>query len=146
MKKLFCLTLVLITLIGCLTACNFTQNLSGALAGEAESTEKAEEMLAALAEKRTSDAKALIHPESAEKADASISQMSAYLSGRKANSIEIENISINSSTGTSGKARQEQAVYKVTLTDGEVIYLNVVYLSNKDGAGFLSFQLALGIA
>ena len=44
-----------------------------------------------------------------------------------------------------GKARQEQVAYQVTLTDGSVIYLNVVYLSNTAGAGFVSFQLVLGV-
>jgi len=50
MKKILCFTLVLLVLIGCLTACNFTQNMSGAIAGEAEATPKVEEMMSALAE------------------------------------------------------------------------------------------------
>lgn len=145
MNKLFCVTLVLLALLGCLTACNFSQNLSGALAGKAESTAKVEEMMTALAEHRMSDAKALIHPQAAEKFDTAITQISTYLSGRKIRSMELTNINVNTSTGTSGKTRQEQVVYQITLNDGEVIYLNVVYLSNSVGSGFASFQLVLGM-
>lgn len=145
MKKLICFSLVLLILLGCLTACNFTQNMSGAIAGEAEATPKVEEMLMALAKGSTSDAKSLMHPQVAETSNNAIAQMSAYLAGRKASAIELKNISVNTSTGTSGKTRQEQVAYQVALTDGAVIYLNVVYLSNNQGTGFASFQLVLGV-
>lgn len=145
MKKIICFALVLLVLLGCLTACNFTQNMSGAIAGEAEATPKAEEMMAALAADNTSDAKALLHPQVAETSDNAISQMSAYLAGRKASAMELKSINIHTSTGTAGKIRQEQVAYQVTLTDGAVIFLNVVYLSNNQGTGFASFQLVLGV-
>lgn len=145
MKKLLCLYLVLLICIGCLTACNFTQNMSGAIAGQAEATPKVEEMMAALAENRVSDAKALMHPQVPETVDNAIDQMRAYLEGRKANTIELKSISVNASTGTAGKTRQERAAYQVTLDDGSVIYLNVVYLSNNQGVGFATFQLVLGV-
>ena len=32
MKRIICIALVLVGLIGCLTACNFTANIGGALA------------------------------------------------------------------------------------------------------------------
>jgi hypothetical protein len=35
MKKIICVVLSMLTLLCCLTACNFTQNMSGAFAGEA---------------------------------------------------------------------------------------------------------------
>ena len=145
MKKIICFTLVLLALLGCLTACNFTQNMSGAIAGEAEATPKVEEMMAALAADNTSDAKALLHPQVAETSDNAITQMSAYLAGRKASAIELKSININTSTGTAGKIRQERVAYQVTLTDGSVIFLNVVYLSNNQGTGFASFQVVLGV-
>ena len=145
MKKIICFALVLLALLGCLTACNFTQKMSGAIAGEAEATPKVEEMMAALADDNTSDAKALLHPQVAETSDSAIAQMSAYLAGRKASTIELQSININTSTGTAGKTRQEQAAYQVTLTDGAVISLNVVYLSNNQGTGFYSFQIVLGV-
>ena len=146
MKKLICITLVLLVTLGALTSCNFTQNSSGALAGAAEATPKVEEMMTALAESRTEDAKVLMHPEVAEKSDAAIAQLVAFLSGRNASSMEQKNINVSSSTGTSGKTRQENVVYRVTLTEGEVIYLNVTYLSDNGGTGFLSFQIVLGVA
>ena len=145
MKRSICFVLVLVTLLSCLTGCNFTQNMSGALAGVAESTSKVKEMMTALAENRAPDAKALLHPQATEKADAAIAQMSDYLSGREVSSIEQKNININTFTGTSGKTKQEKVVYQATLTDGAVIYINVVYLSTNSGTGFSSFQLVLGV-
>ena len=145
MKKIIFFALVLLILLGCLTACNVAQNMSGAIAGEAEAAPKVEEMMAALADDNASDAKALLHPQVAESSDSAIAQMSAYLAGRKASAIELKNIHISNSTGTAGKVRQEQLVYQVTLTDGAVIFLNVVYLSNNQGAGFASFQVVLGV-
>ncbi len=145
MKKIVCFSLVMLILLSCLTACNFTRSTSGDMAGDAESVSKVEEMMTALTENHTDSAKALMHPEVAEKSDVAITQMSTYLSGRKATAIEMKNIDVKTSTGTSGKIRQEQVSYQVTLTDGDVIYLNVVYLSNNGGIGFVSFQLVLGV-
>lgn len=145
MKKLFYFTLVLLTCIGCLTACNFSQSVAGVLEDTAESPSKVEEMMAALSENSTSDAKALIHPQAAEKSDAAIAQMSFYLAGRTAASMELVNINTKSSVGTSGKVTQEQVTYQITLNDGDVIYVSAVYLSNTAGAGFISFQLVLGV-
>lgn len=101
--------------------------------------------MAALAENRASDAKALMHTQSAESSDAAIAQMISYLDGRKVSSMELKSINVNTSTGTSGKTRQERVAYQVILTDGVVIYLNVVYLSNNTGTGFAEFQLVLGV-
>ena len=145
MKKIICFAVVLLVLLGCLTACNFTHKISGAIAGEAEATPKVEEMMAALADENTSDAKAFLHPQVAERSDNAIAQMRAYLAGRKVNAIELKSINVNTSTGTEGKTRQERAAYQVTLTDGSVIFLNVVYLSNNQGTGFTSFQVVLGV-
>lgn len=145
MKKLICFVSVLLLVLGCLSACNFTQRMSSSLGGDAASTPKVEEMIAALSENRTADAKALMHPQVAETADAAIAQMSGYMAGREIDSLAVKNININTSTGTSGKSTQEQVAYQVTLTDGAVLYLNVVHLTNNAGAGFASFQLVLGV-
>ena len=145
MKKIICFTLVLLALLGCLTACNFTQNISGAIAGEAEATPKVEEMMAALADDNAPDAKALLHPQVTETSDNAIAQMSAYLAGRKASAIELISITVNTSTGTAGTTRQERVGYRVALNDDAVIYINAVYLSNNQGTGFASFQIVLGV-
>ena len=145
MKKIVCFGLTLLLLLGCFTACNFTQNMSGAMAGEAEATPKVEEMMAALADDNTYNAKALLHPQVAETSDNAIAQMSTYLAGRKPSAIELKSININTSTGTTGKTRQERVAYQVTLTDGAVIFVNAVFLSNNKGTGFASFQVVLGV-
>ncbi len=144
MKKAICISLIFVTLLCCLTGCNFTSNTSGALAGEAKSTEKAEEMMAALAENRISDAKALMHPQIADRTDAALSQISSYLSGRSVNALEQQNINVSTSSGSGGSIRQEQVIYKATLSDSTVVYLNAVYVSGSEGSGFASFQLVLG--
>ncbi len=145
MKKLICFIFVLAVLLSSLTACNFTTNISGALESKAESPLYVEEMLVALAENRSADAKNLLHPHLTEKSDESISQMIDYMSGCEIISMEMNSINISTSTGTSGKSRQEQVTYKVTLTDGAVIYINTTYLSDNAGTGFTSFQLVLGV-
>ena len=145
MKRPFYFTLVLLVLLGCLTACTSTKTMSGMLAGDATATPKVEEMMVALATDSISDAKSLMHPKVSEKSDNAIAQMSAYLAGREASSIEQQTISVNTSSGTSGKTIQEQVSYRVTLTDGEVVYLNVVHLTDTLGTGFHSFQLVLGV-
>ena len=145
MKKIIVMTVVLLLTLSCLTGCNFTQNMSGAIAGEAEATPKAEEMMAALASENMADAKALLHPQVAETSENALAQMSAYLSGRTASAMERRSITVNTSTGTSGNSRQERVAYHVTLSDGAEIFLNVVYLSNSQGTGFVSFQVVLGV-
>ncbi|MGM9668920.1 MAG: hypothetical protein ACI3VZ_04095 [Faecousia sp.] len=145
MKKLICFVLVPLVLLSCLTACNFTKNISGALTEEAESAPKVEEMMTALAENRASDAKSLMHPQVTENADAAIAQMCDYLAGREISSMEQRNINVHTSTGTSGRTRQEQMTYQVTLNDGTVFYLNAVYFSDAAGSGFVAFQLVLGL-
>jgi len=145
MKKLICVFLALLVSLSCLSACSFTRNMSGSFAGEAEATPKVEEMMVALAEANADDAIALMHPQIGEAADNALAQISAYLSGRKVRAMEQTSISVNTSTGTSGKVRQERVAYQVKLTDGAVVYLNVVYLSNNQGEGFASFQLVLGV-
>ena len=145
MKRFIGFSLVLLVTVCCLASCNFWTNTSGGSANNTEANQKAEEMITALAENRLSDAKALMHPQKADNIDASLAQMSEFLDGRKANTIEATHVSVHSSAGTAGKTRQETVSYKVTLSDSDVIYISVVYLSNNDGAGFISFQLVLGI-
>ena len=144
MKKWICFALIVLVL-GSFTACNFTQNMSGMMAGEAEATPKVEEMMVAMADGNTADAKALLHPQVVETSDNAITQMSTYLAGRTAETMEVTGITVNTSAGTSGNVRQERVNYQVTLTDGAVIFLNVVYLSNNQGTGFASFQIVLGV-
>ena len=145
MKKAICLTLVILSIASCLTACSFTSNIMNVQKDKAESTPKVEEMMSAMTEKSVSDATSLLHPEAKEKADDAIEQIVSYVNGRSVSSMELININVSSSTSTSGKMRKEQAVYQVAMDDGEIFYLNTVYVTNNDGDGFISFQLVLGI-
>ena len=142
MKKTICLTLIVLVVVSCLTACNFTLNN---LKDTAESTPKVEEMMAALTNGNVSDAKALLHPQASGDATNAINQMIKYLNGRSVNSIDLLNVNFTSSVGTSGQMSQEQATYKTTLDSTEVIYITAVYLNNNAGSGFISFQLVLGV-
>lgn len=145
MKKTICVVLSMLTLLCCLTACNFTQNMSGALAGEAEATPKAEKMMAALAKNSTDEAKALLHAKASGFLDTGITQMSDYLDGREVSSMSLISINVNTTKGAAGNSRQERVGYTATLSDGTIIYINAVYLSDQTDAGFLSFQIVLGI-
>ncbi len=145
MKKLFCITSVILMMLVCLTACNFNTNIGGVLTGKAENEAKVDEMLVALAENDISTAKALLHPERSETSDAALEQISDFLDSRKVSSKTLMNVNVTTSTGTAGKSVQEQASYRVILNDGTVIYLNAVYLTTDAGSGFVSFQLVLGL-
>ena len=145
MKKFLCIALALISVVLCITSCNFYTNASGNLAGESEASPSVEKMMTALSQKQLSDAKELMHPQVAENSDVQLNQMSDYLEGREAVTIEQTDISVKMSNGTGGKARQEQLTYTVTLDNGEIISLVVSYLSDNEGAGFTSFQIVLGV-
>ena len=145
MKKRICLAIALLMVMCCLTACNFTSSMLDAGGGKLQATSKVEDMMTAMAENRLEDAKALMHPTAAGQSVDPIAQMSAFLAGRKVTNMQQTNIRVNTSTGTSGKTRQESASFQVTLDDGTTIHLSATYLSNKAGEGFTSFQLVLGV-
>ena len=145
MKKIICVALALLLLLSCLTACDITQSMVDAIEEGAEATPKVEKMMAALADHNVADAKALLHPQLTEISDDAIIQMSDYLAGRTVSAMELENINTTSSAGVGGKIRQERLAYQVTLTDGAVIYLNVIHVSGSEGEGFTAFQIVLGV-
>ena len=147
MKKLFCISFVVLMLLGCLTACNFNfnSNLGGAMSGKAESEEKVDEMLLALSDGDITAAKALLHSDRSETSDDALNQIADFLDGRTVSQKTLVNVNVTTSAGTAGKLVQEQATYRATLNDGAVIYLNTVYLQNETAAGFVSFQLILGL-
>ena len=145
MKKVLCITLILLAIISCLTACNITTNVSNIGNGQAESTPQAQEMMSAISENRISDAKALLHPNASENKDIGLEQMISYINGRTVTSLKRRNINVTTSSNSEGKTRQEQVVYETTLSDGEIVYLSVVYITSPDGEGFASFQLVLGV-
>lgn len=147
MKKLFliCLSVILISsMASCKFIADIGQNLTDSMEEKSESAPKVEEMMAALAENRVSDAKALLHPDVAESSDAAISQMIAYLNGRKVSSFKLNGINLSVSADASGKARAEELCYVATLDDGEIVCVNASYRSDSKSGGFVSFQISLG--
>ena len=111
----------------------------------AESTEKVEQMLQALADGDTQTALTLMHPESVDRAEDRIDQMSDFLAGRTVTEMNRMGLRVNTSTGTAGKVRQEATNFQVILEDGTEIHIAATYCSNKAGEGFVSFQLVLGV-
>lgn len=143
MKKSISVILVVTVLLCCFTSCDITANFSDALSGKAESTPKVEEMLLALAENDMSAAESLLHPQIADDSGDMLERLAEYIDGRKAESVEVTSVGINTSTGTGGKSRQEEISYEVKLDDGDSVSLNVVYLSDNQGEGFTVFQIVL---
>ncbi|MBO7303978.1 MAG: hypothetical protein J6V09_01990 [Clostridia bacterium] len=141
MKKILCLTLVLVTLVFCLSSCAILDKLLGALENQLECAPKIEEMMLALAEGRKDDAMALIHPSASDEADAGITQLIGYVDGSKVAEMKAEGININTSLDKS-EGKTEQAVYKITLENGTVMKLEAVYISNDQGDGFIGFKLS----
>ena len=145
MKKLLCLLLPLALLLT-LTACNVTTNLHDNLGvTEAQCTDQVEQLLQALTEDDLAAALETMHPGTADWAESGLEQLRDYLAGRKVLKLNIQGVNRNSTSGSSGKVEQEQAAFQVVLADGTVCYISAVYRTDKDGAGFVSFQMILGV-
>lgn len=145
MKKKGFLIILMMFIIGCFTACNFTKAIYDSVKENAIATPKVSEMMVALSEERISDATALMHPLASEDSDIALRKMSSYLNGRDVYSIEMVSINTTSSVGTEGKVKQEQVVYQVVLSDDELLYINALYRSDNNSAGFMTFYLLLGV-
>ena len=145
MKKIVCFSLVLLALVGCLTSCNLTKSMLDSYGDKSEGVAKAEELISALSEGRSDDAKTFMHTDVSEKSDDAIDQLCKYLDGRKAESVELISFKVNTSVGTSGTTRQEQLSFHVKLDDGDSFFVSALYLSDTDGTGFTSFQVVLGV-
>ena len=145
MKKLLCL-LLLPALLLTLTACNFSTNFHDNLGvTEAQCTDQVEQLLQALTEDDLAAALETMHPGTADWAESGLEQLRDYLAGRKVLKLNLQGVSRNTSSGSSGKVEQEQAAFQAVLADGTVCYISAVYRTDKDGAGFVSFQLILGV-
>ncbi len=145
MKRFLFIALILISVVLCFTSCNFYTETSGDINGDSDVLPIVEEMMIDLSQKQLSDAKDLMHPSVVGNSDGGLKQLSDYMEGRKVTSIQQTDSYIKSSKGTSGNIREEQLTCTVTLDDGENISLFAAYLSDKDGVGFTSFQIALGV-
>ena len=144
MKKLISLTLILSVLIACVTSCELVNSMTGALEESAESSAKVMEMLSALSEERIDDAKRMLHPCVSDD-DVALEQLTEYIKGRTVVSMIIMGINIRNEVGTNGNVATEELSYKTTLSDGTIIYVSSVYVSDNSGVGFTSFRIGFGI-
>ena len=145
MQKIICLTLIVITMIGCLMACNITTNNSDSSLQAENSGPKVEKMMQALTDMCLSDAKKLMHPDADKDIDIALNQMMDYIDGRGVTRLERSTALVSSSVGSSNKSREETSTYRATLDDGSIVNLSVVYLWDNNGSGFMSFHLIIGI-
>ena len=139
MKKSISFILVVTVLLCCFTSCGIASDFADAIEGKAEATPKVEEMMEALSSGNISDALELMHPLADDDSEEAISKIIEYIDGRESKSIEVVSLSINTSTGTGGKVREEQVSYEVTLEDDESVTVNVVYREDNQGEGFYAF-------
>ena len=100
-------------------------------------------MLTALGQGDSEAALALMHPDS-KYTEATVAQMIRFLDGRQMKEIEQVTLNVNNTTNASGTTRKEQASFRVTLDDGEQIFLSVNHITSPDAEGFASFQIILG--
>ena len=140
MKKFICFFLSVL-LILCLCACDPSEILDTQL----QSVAKVEQMMEALSQNRPEAAQALMHPSAARDKEAGIAAMIDFLDGRQVVELTQTSMNVRNTTGTSGKARQEQVTFRVVLDDGTIIHVASTFLSNAAGAGFQAFQLTLGV-
>ena len=143
MKKWICLSLVLVLVLLSLPGCD---GLTAMMDQNTQSKAQVEQMLTALAEKNQEKAVGLMHPSvDSQDAQAACSQMSLFLSGRKATAITTTGMSFHNSVGPGGKTEQESASFQVELEDGTQIKITATYLKDSEGEGFTAFQLAIGL-
>ena len=133
-------------LIFLLSACNFTTNFSDSMGiTSTDCIPEVEAVLQALADGKINEAATHFHPNVAERSGDALEQMRDYLDGRKVSNLTQQGFTVNTSTGTAGKVRQEFATMQITLEDGTVCYLSAARHADNDGEGFVSFQLVLGV-
>lgn len=146
MKKWICLLSVMAVLVCLLSACNFNTNFfDGTGSTQAQSLNDVKEMLNALSQGDTEKAKSLMHPQVVAQSDAAIAQMTEYLAGRKLVQLEQTGLQVSTGTGSSGNIRQEKASFRADMEDGTSVYIAIGHISDKEGKGFASFQVVLGL-
>ena len=142
MKKMIGILALLLVAVSLFAACNFTSN-SQTTAKDMSHQPEVEAMLSYLSNGELEKAEDLMHTN---KEDTSaLAQVSAYLDGRKADKLDIQKVNIYTQKKNGETSKQESGTIKLTLDDGETVYLAVAYLENDADEGFASFQLVLGV-
>ena len=146
MKKLLCLTLVIVMTVCALSSCALMEKIVMHILENAESPDKVDEMMAALADDRIDDAKALMHPDVTEDVIGdSLEALATYLDGRIMLSKQVTSLSVKKNRKKSSKVLEEHISYDITLSDESVITVETIYISDENGAGFTTFRFALGV-
>lgn len=145
MKKLITFTAIIMVFVLITTGCEIGNTLTDKLEDSAKSPEKIENMLSALCEGRIDDAKGMMHPTATENVEASLNSIIDYLDSRTIKQMSLEGLNVHSSIGTDGNVLEEDMEYLVTLSDGEVIHISSVYISDNHGEGFIKFGLIIGV-
>lgn len=99
-------------------------------------------LLAYLSEGDLENAGQMMH---ADKEDISaLEQISEFLDGRKVKELKTQSVHVKSMKNNGVSSATEEATFKVTLDDGETVYLSTVYTEDDADQGFTTFRLALG--
>ena len=146
MKKRLAWVAVVVAVMLLVTGCSFTTNFfNNTEMATMKAKDKVTEMMTALTAGDTDAARALMHPNRKETAEAGIQQMIELLDSRKVASLDLQGVNVSTRSGTSGEARQEQGTFRMELEDGTVFFLSAVHFTDGTGEGFISFQLVLGV-
>lgn len=92
----------------------------------------------------------MTHPsvtEDEERFARNVGTLNTYLDGRTATAVHRVSVSLNTNTSVGeGKTKTLRADYAVKLSDGTELPVTVIYLTDRDGEGFSSLLMQLGIA
>ena len=150
MKKITALLLITVLILP-LAGCNFNSSISDSGGNlEMEAKQQVADMLEAMTQKDMEAVLALMYPDLLEDEIKKLpvidqlQQIMDYVDGRKVLSFEQLSVNVKNSSGTAGKVKQEQAVFKVMLAE-ETVYVSVTYLTQNGKSGFISYQMILGV-
>ena len=149
--KIITALLLITVLILPLAGCNFNSSISDSGGNlEMEAKQQVADMLEAMTQKDMEAVLALMYPDLLEDEIKKLpvidqlQQIMDYVDGRKVLSFEQLSVNVKNSSGTAGKVKQEQAVFKVMLAE-ETVYVSVTYLTQNGKSGFISYQMILGV-
>jgi len=150
MKRIMVLLLITVLILP-LMGCNFNTSFNDSLGiKDMEAKQQVADMLEAMTKKDMDAVLAFMYPDLLEDENKKLSvidqlqQIMDYVDGRKALSFEQLSVNVKNSSGTAGKVKQEQAVFKVMFAE-ETVYVSVTYLTQNGKSGFISYQLVLGV-
>ena len=141
MKKALSLLLVIITICS-LTSCALLEKINGFAEKEAQCPPLIDEMMAAIAECDQGRAALLLHPTVRDEAEcAGFDALCELINHRAVIKKELQAFNFYVGIHNFKKYREETLTYKITLSDEEVVYAQVIYRNDADGEGFYTFYV-----